>query len=230
MLTSTGKVDPSFRRWILSITRNPDLCNSSLIFATDVCVTAGSISKTLSDRSSSRLYPSPSRLFRLHRESEAFPDRPLLWHRCFGPPGFGTASAPGSSARSCALRKAVLAGLTQQFFRAPLLGNVVGDAAHDRRGHAFGAQRVVVFPDAPLSRPRHHGQQAPSFARALDLLQVGIKLRRGTPEESSSRIGNLQEFFHAVTEQRARERDLPTAAGLARSWMHSRSWLCSTRS
>jgi hypothetical protein len=66
--------------------------------------------------------------------------------------------------------------------------------------YAFGPQRVVIFPDAPLSRSRPHRQHSPSHACTFDFAQVNIKL---VVELRIDKIPHRrpQHFFDAVAQQ-----------------------------
>ena len=74
------------------------------------------------------------------------------------------------------------------------------DPAHHRLLYAFGPQRVVILPDAPLSRSRPHRQHSPSHACTFDFAQVSLKL---VVELRIDKIPHRrsQHFFDAVAQQ-----------------------------
>jgi len=76
----------------------------------------------------------------------------------------------------------------------------VRDPAHVRRLHVFGAEGIVIFPDAAFSRSRYQRHQAVSLAGALDFAQIGIELIAVLRIDKIPH-GLAQHFFDAVAEQ-----------------------------
>src|ERR1700704_2545507 len=93
--------------------------------------------------------------------------------------------------------------LLQPFFRALVLSDIVGYAAHDRGSHTLGAQSVVIFPDSALTPSRQNDQEASRFAGLLNASQILIKLKLEFGSDNLPH-GNSKQFFNAVTQDTRR--------------------------